>query len=637
MHLLKSFFFPSEVILKLLKRLGIALFTLFLTRVIFYIANSDGFSAVTIFDFIAGSWFDAITIAIFFMPYYALYLIPIPLDYRNSKVYKVVFRVFFHLLNAMMMLFNLIDVEYFKFTSKRSTADLFTLVGTGDDMSQLIGVFIKDFWFLIVLFILFIFLVDYLYRKTDKKEIHLDNKVNVYLVGVYRFIVWGIIFVVIARGGFGLRPVGIIEAANFTKVENSALVLNTPFTIIKTVGKKSLVLHDYMSLEEEGKLFNPIRTTNPLNTLPDKTNVVILILESFGSEYAGLNSKQSFTPFFDSILTQSLFFENAFSNGKKSIEAVPSILASLPTLMDNPYISSSYGNNKINSLATILKEEGYSSAFFHGATNGSMRFDGFAKQVGFDQYFGRKEYNDETHFDGTWGILDEYFNPWSAREMSRLKAPFLATLFTLSSHHPYYIPENRKALFKKGKEPICASLSYADYGLKKFFEEARKQPWFKNTVFVLCADHTPSTKSPFYNQRTQMYKIPIAFYYPNNVKLLKGKSQTVFQQIDIMPSLLDLLNLNKKFYSIGSSFNDENTVRQVVTYIEGSYYAFNKDYMLMFSNDKARNLYSHHSRKNNVQDSLQFYKKEGKIIENKLKAIIQRYSRDLIQNQTTVE
>ena len=100
---------------------------------------------------------------------------------------------------------------------------------------------------------------------------------------------------------------------------------------------------------------------------------------------------------------------------------------------------------------------------------------------------------------------------------------------------------------------------------------------------------------------------------------------------------MDLLNVNKKFYSIGSSFNDKCFDRQVVTYIEGSYCAFNKDYMLMFSNDKARNLYSHHYRKNNVQDSLQFYKKEGKIIENKLKAIIQRYSRDLIHNQTTVE
>ena len=634
MNFLRKLLTPSVVTLMLLMRLGISLFCLFLTRIVFFIANREAFTDVSFSDFFFGSWFDLITVSLLMLPYWALYLLPFVNNFRNSKVYRMFFRVSFHLLNSALLLFNLIDVEYFKYTSKRSTADLFSFVGTSNDMSQLVVAFVKDFWFLIVLFVVFISLVDFLYKKTERKIEEVDF---VYWKAILRFFVWSLIFLILGRGGFGLRPTGIIEASKFTKVENTALVLNTPFTIVKTFGKKSLSLKEFMPIEEEERLFNPIRETQPQNILPNQTNVFVLILESFGSEYAGLNSKNSFTPFFDSILGQSLFFKNGFSNGKKSIEAVPSILASIPTLMDSPYISSSYGNNKINSLATLLKKEGYSSAFFHGATNGSMRFDGFAKQVGFDSYYGRKEYNNDEHFDNTWGILDEYFNPWSARKMSELKEPFLASLFTLSSHHPYYIPENSIKHTFEGPEPLCASLSYADYSLRLFFEEAKKQPWFNNTIFVLVADHTPSTSSSFYNKRTQMYKIPIGLYYPNKTALIKNSVDQVFQHVDIMPTILDLLNVQTKYYSFGSSYFDNSSEKQALVYIEGVHYAFGKNKMLSFSREKARNLYNHQSGRNYEQDSLLFYKKEVEMIENKTKAIIQRYSRDLIQNQTTVD
>jgi len=630
--MLKKLF--TDEIVSLLKKLSIVLVFLMASRLVFYVANFDSFNAVSFYDFIIGAWFDCITVAICFMPFYVLFLIPFKAAIRNSKWYKLFFRILFNGLNATLLLFNIVDVEYFKFTSKRSTADLFAFMGQESDMSQLFLAFFKDFWILIIVFLVFIYFADLLYCKTEKVMQVIVNRS--YFVDSIRYLIVLFLFIVVARGGFGLRPVGIIEASNYTRVENSALVLNTPFTIVKTYGKKALVLKDYMSLEEEEKLFNPIRTSHSANILPNKTNVVILILESFGEEFAGLESQNSFTPFFDSILENSLYFENAFSNGKKSIEAVPSILASIPTLMDNPYISSSYGDNKINSLPSILKEQGYASAFFHGATNGSMRFDGFANQVGFDYYFGRKEYGNEEHYDHTWGILDEYFNPWTAKKISSLPTPFMATLFTLSSHHPYYIPENRRGEFQKGPSPICASLGYSDDALRKFFKEAEKQPWFSNTLFVLCADHTPSTSSPYYSKRSQMYKIPIAFYYPKN-KQFKKKEKAVFQQIDIMPTLLDLLNIEKKYYSFGTSFYSQNEDRKAFTFIEGVHYVFDEQNMFTFSNDKARNLYNHQSRKKYVQDSLQLYKKEGQVIEKKLKAIIQRYSRDLIQNQTTVK
>jgi len=623
-----------EHIKAILKRMGIVLMFMFISRIVFYLVNKDSFNSVEISDFIIGSWFDCITIGIYFIPIYALYLLPIPI--RGYKWHAFFFKFLFHSTNAVILFFNIIDVEYFQFTSKRSTADLFSMTA-GNDMSQLIISFVKDFWLLILLFIAFIAFSEWLYRKTEKSfEKFKDGTKSFYLKNTLSFIVFVPLFFLIGRGGISIRPVGIIEASNYSKVENTALILNTPFTIIKTIGKEVLIQKEYLSEKEENKLFSPIKTSVPQHILPDGTNVMVIILESFGNEFVGsYNGGKSYTPFLDSIIGQSIHFEYGIANGKKSIEAVPAIIASIPSLMDNPYISSPYGNNKINSLAKILSDKGYETAFFHGATNGSMRFDGFAAQAGFQKYFGRAEYNNEKHSDKTWGILDEYFNPWTAREMSKLKQPFFSTLFTLSSHHPYFIPEKWKSIVTRGSQPICASINYADHSLKKFFEEAKKQPWFSKTLFVICADHSPATNSVLYSQRTQMYKIPIVIYHPG--KLLKPiREKKIFQQLDIMPTVLDLLNVKTKYYSFGNSYY-QNIDREAINFLGGAYQYFYKNKMLSFSNDKARNLYDFIVREEYTQDSLQFYTKKNVKVEKRLKAIIQRYNRDLILNQTKVE
>jgi phosphoglycerol transferase MdoB-like AlkP superfamily enzyme len=362
---------------------------------------------------------------------------------------------------------------------------------------------------------------------------------------------------------------------------------------------------------------------------------VVIMLESFGNEWVGaFNDSVSYTPFLDSLIGESWVFEYGFSNGKKSIEAVPAIVASMPSLMDNPYISSAYSNNELETLPSVLKKNGYSTAFYHGATNGSMRFNSFAKLAGFDEYFGRFEYGNDNHSDKTWGILDEYFNPWTARQLTKQKAPFFATLFTLSSHHPYFVPAHWKGKLKSGKYPICRSIHYGDVSLKYFFDQAKKEPWYNNTLFVLAADHTPSTSSSFYSERTQMYRIPILFFDPSG-KLPRKREKAVFQHIDIMPTVLDLVNVDADYYSIGQSYFSGDK-REAVTYLEGSYYYFYDDLMLVFSGDEPRSLVKYTAKRGARQQSLSLKSPKAKVMINRLKAIIQRYNRDLIRNQTHV-
>ena len=614
----------------LLKRLTWVFLCMQFCRVVFYFANQADFSLICTKDWFVGAGFDVLTICLFFLPFIILSLLPG--SFTKKRWYQWILRVVYIFLNSLLVFFNLIDVEYFRFTKKRSTVDVFEMVQGGNDLSQQLASYFRDFWLVMLLFIGFLVLTNLIFSKTVNKSEQLSRKLFKQLITLV--LTLGLT-IFIGRGGFVLKPLSPIDASQFTRIENTAFVLNTPFTMAKSWSKEGLQEKHYFSLKEEKSIFNPIHTTVPQHILPNKTNVVVLIVESFGNEWVGAaGAKKSFTPFLDSLTTESLYFKNGIANGKKSIEAVPSIFASLPSLLEIPYISSQYGNNRIEGLPRILKKEGYTSAFFHGASNGSMKFNGFAAQAGFDHYYGRKEYNNEKHYDGSWGILDEYFNPWTARKLSTLKQPFLASLFTLSSHHPFYIPPHMRGKLRKGPQPICEATHYGDYSLRKFFEMAKKQPWYKNTVFVLCADHTAATNNPKYNQRTEMYKIPIVFFDPRG-RLKKEKNEEIFQQIDILPTLLDVLNVKTKYYSFGNSYF-QNIEKEAVTYLDGSYYYFQNNFLLSFSQEKARYLYSLDSRTNKVVDSRINHSKESQKMVRRLKAMVQRYNRDLIHNQTTV-
>ncbi len=178
----KGFFILPKHVKSLLLQLGLVLLFLMLSRIVFYIANKDSFTEIAIKDFIISIWIDSVTISLLFLPYYTLFLLPF--QNRNNRYYKFFFRIFFHILNSTLLIFNLIDVEYFQFTNKRSTFDLFSIVGAGNDMLQLLTTFIKDFWWLILIFILFTYFVNYLYKKTEDYKIIYTSKKSFYIKNI---------------------------------------------------------------------------------------------------------------------------------------------------------------------------------------------------------------------------------------------------------------------------------------------------------------------------------------------------------------------------------------------------------------------------------------------------------------------
>ena len=533
------------------------------------------------------------------------------------------------------MLANSVDLAYFQFTLKRTNATVFNFFGgeIGNDLGRLLPLFLKEYWYVFAIWIILFLAMYYLYKKVEKNT-PLNWTTKQYILQLFSLIGFCAFSIIVYRGGFQLKPISIVSAAEYAPAQFVPLVLNTPFSILKTMDVSAITpsanwrIRDKEMLKE---LYNPIHLAERGEI--NKLNVVVIALESFSKEYIGaINGKsKGCTPFLDSLISESLTFTKAFSNGKTSIDGIPAIVSSIPTWMNEPFITSPYGSNQINSLANLLKEQGYSTAFFHGGTNGTMGFDAFANIAGYDDYYGRTEYNNENDYDGNWGIWDEEFLQFSANSINIKKQPFFATIFTLTSHHPYDVPKRYKSKFNEGLLPIEKSISYSDFALKKFFETAKKMPWYKNTLFVLTADHTGVSNDPYYTNIIGNYSIPLIYFMPDGK--LKGVDSTITQQIDIMPSVLDLLNFPSTYFSFGTSVFDTSALHFAFIFRNDLFHLIEKDHILEFDGDNSTSLYQYTSDSLLKVDLLYKELVISEKMENRTKAIIQTYQQSLIKNK----
>jgi phosphoglycerol transferase MdoB-like AlkP superfamily enzyme len=540
------------------------------------------------------------------------------------------------MINALLLAVNFIDTKFFDFEHKRLTADIFNPVWLGEDFITLLPAFIKDYWYLLLLWFVFVYLLYRLYPKVSIK------KTGIFPLTLRQVAYQSLLFILLmgigllgGRGGLQLKPLRVIHAAKYTTAKNIPLVLNTPFTIMKSIGAESFEVNRYFDTHTLDSIYSPIQSysSRPKELNP---NIVIIILESFSKEYVGYyNNYKGYTPFLDSLCRESLVFTRAYANGKRSIEALPSIIGGLPALTDNPYITSSFSSNKINTIPSLLNELGYQSAFFHGGKNGTMGFDQFANIAEFDHYFGMNEYPNPSDFDGNWGIYDEEYLCYVKDQLDHFPQPFFTTMFTLTSHHPYQIPSKYKTKFPKGNLNIHESIGYTDYALKKFFQQAQHSSWYQNTLFIITADHTAQSEYDYYNNQAGNYAIPMLLFHPKDT-LFRGNRGYITQQTDIFPTIMEYCGYPNPFVAFGKSMLSDTTHRVTVNYMNGIYQLIAKNYLLQFDGKKSIAFY--HLQEDPLLDSNIIHTSDRYLeYEKKLKAIIQSYQERLTENNLTVQ
>lgn len=616
------------------------LFTL--TRLVFVWCNSslyaDHMSASYLMHLmLAGLRFD--TTAILYLNCWMIVAFLLPLHWKenNQKVFSVC-RWLYVIVNFIGISANLCDCAYFPFTGRRTTFNVLQEFGNEGNFLTIITNEALPYWYL---FVLAGVLVWGLWKLFRVPQITIGDGVKgmvsyyasqVVLLGVASGLTIGGM-----RGGFttAVRPITISNANQYVDhALDVGIVLNTPFSIMRTIGKKPFMDCNYLSDSDAQKYYTPLH--QPADSVQFKQmNVVVFILESFGKQAMA----RGYMPFLSELAHKGLSFEYSYSTGRKSIDGMPSVLSSIPSFVEPFFLTPASMNDLSGIAGELTRNKGYHSAFFHGAENGSMGFQAFAKATGFQEYYGRTEYNQDPRyhgdddFDGTWAIWDEEFLQFYCDKMSEMKQPFVTSVFTASSHPPYAMPERYQKKYPPTNPRIFACVGYSDNALRLFFEKASKQAWFKNTVFVLTADHTSESIDPQYTCDIGRYKVPIVIYAPSIPELSGLDKERLISQADIMPTILGILGYDKPYVAFGQDvLNTKPEDTYAVNYMgENGYYQFLQgDWMIQFDGEKVAHAYRFKEDSLLTKDLKNQYPKE---YENRLKSLVQQYMYRMNHNQ----
>lgn len=625
------------------------MFLFLICRILFYAFNKIYFPGIDISGvwklFVGGLRFD--TTAVLYTNILYIFLMSIPFTFKYRKGYQKGLDILFVFTNSVALLANCADFIYYRFTIKRTTWSVLKEFSNEHNMHLLVGGFIIRYWYVVLIWLAMICILILITKKivVGKKPAYPLWQVFV----VQSILMAGVVYLFIAgaRGGFlhSTRPITLSNAGEYVKKPKEMfIVLNTPFCIYRTIRSTDYERANYYTDQKEmRKEFNPIHQPDSLTAPFKPLNVVVLIWESFGKEMVGgynhdleNGTYKGYTPFVDSLMTQSKVFWYSFANGAKSIEAIPSVLTSIPGIRE-PFITTRYTDNTLPSMPKMLEEKGYHTSFFHGAPNGSMGFQAFVNLIGVQQYFGKTEYANDKDYDGIWGIWDEEFLQFWAKKMNTFKQPFQSTLFTVSSHDPYNLPDRYKNKFPKGALPVYETMGYTDHALKRFFDVAKTMPWYKNTLFIITADHAATLAHyPEYQTSVGNFSIPILFYCPSDSTMKGIDRSKLVQQIDILPSVMGYLNYDKPYFAFGKNVFSKDSKNYAINY-DGVYQWYNGPYVLQFDGQKAVGLYNYQKDRLLKQNLAGTLPQVQAPMEAEVKAFIQQYVNGMLDDKLKLE
>jgi phosphoglycerol transferase MdoB-like AlkP superfamily enzyme len=470
--------------------------------------------------------------------------------------------------------FAIVNWEFFHFIGKKMTWDIFTM---GEDVNDQLFQISYNYWYL-TLTILFTCLILWkCYPKERKRTLMTSlswGKIIPINISIFILVAIGI------RGGLQIRSLSPKDAFSGGDYKLGVLSLNTAYGFVRSIGEKGESRKKFFKSDQEA--ISKIQQIRPLlsNKLNHKKmNIMVVIMESFALEYIDYANK---APFFTSMKDKGVYFPYHFSNGKRSMDAIPSLVAGLPSIIGPPIYKSVYQSNSFYALPQILDDHGYTSWFFHGGKRGTMGFAAYTKSIGFDRYFSMDDYPTMDDFDGHWGIWDDKYFPYVADELDNIQKPFFAGLFSLSSHQPFGVPEEFEERFVEGSMGIHRTIEYADFALQNFFETAKTKEWYENTLFIVTADHTHWMETKKYDNQLGWYRVPMLFYHPK-MDLSGLQNNKVTQHADIMKTILDFLGIeDEKKLLFGRSLLTESQGRAIVR--RGSYFNYiQKDQFVEFN------------------------------------------------------
>lgn len=557
----------------LLRRIVLLYIVLLLCRIVFYCYNYAligplGWQEVLT---LAGGGLKFDTVSVLYANLLFIVLSLLPFHFRERSWYRRILFWYYAVINSLLIVaVNLADCVYFRYTQKRFTADEIFFADNSNSV-QLVLKFAAENWYLLLVGAVLIWLLVWGYGRKITPRSPLREGWVYYSVNTGLLVIAILLGIAGMRGGVTrmTRPITLSNATLYASTSEKAnLILSNPFCILRTIGSGGSVKYTrYFSPEKLDEYFTPTHRPDSSAVNLEGRNVMVFILESMSAEHSaylkpelyGNGTQPGYTPFLDSLMRQSLCFGQMYANGTRSIQAMPAVLGSIPSFKQ-PFVLMPQSLGKSRQLPQILRDKGYRTAFFCGSERGSMGFGAYARSAGIDRLLSREDYeaaHGTEDFDGYWGIWDEPFLQFTGEELSKMQEPFFATLFTLSSHHPFVVPEQYADKLPAGTTKIHKPVAYEDLAFRNFYRRFKDEEWFRRTIFVFVADHVSSEKMA---EETRSYPgnyhIVGFIHTPDGALAPQFLAQTV-QQIDIMPTLLGLLGNREPYFAFGRDILNE--------------------------------------------------------------------------------
>lgn len=405
-----------------------------------------------------------------------------------------------------------------------------------------------------IIFIILLFLLAwFVFRKTTKH--FFDNKLSI-IQALLPFIVTAIMIVIMFRGGVQMLPVNESAAAFSENVTLNHIATNPAWHLghnLNQAKSENAAFYkfygDKVAEEHVKKLFEtPVDLMPVLNN--KKPNIVIIMLESFTADVVGaMGGEAGISPTIDSLIHDGLSFKNIYSSGARTDQAFVAVLSGFPAQPNQSIMRFPDKTAKLPSLPAELKKQGYNTSFYYGGDLDFSNLNTYLVNCGFEHITGKKKFKQQ-QLSAKWGAHDEFVFEKNLNDLKQSKEPFFSVVMTLSSHEPYDIPMKTPFGKANANEQFKGSAWYADHSLGNYLAAAKKEPWFKNTLFVVVADH--GNKIPRDRSYYSHYIRHIPMIMAGDVVKNIYKNKIVYStgsHHDIASTLLHQLGLNADMFN----------------------------------------------------------------------------------------
>ena len=489
-----------------------------------------------------------------------------------SKIYRNLFFLFIEIIATLYSFLSIADIEFYK--------ELGTHLNILSWQPTVLSLELWQFvWFEypVIYYLFSITTISYLWYKLLTKIIQKQKQQSGSFFSSISFFIIGFLLIgTFIRGGWQQRPIDWGHAifsdnpfANQTALNplfnlgRSVIQLNSEKNIAKLVkymDNSSALLMTQKTIKTPREIFTDSSSFKReiIKSHVIKPNIVLVVLESFLGKYCGSANSGGIdvTPNLNHMADKGINCTRTIALGKRSAYGLSTILCSWPPLPGFPLISQVESQQEVETVASLLKDIGYSTWFMYGGDADFDNMKGFVLANGFDHLIEQNDFSKNT--PGTmWGVFDEYLFDYAESILDTSQVPVLLTMFTTTNHQPWEIPEQMEKVIphflnkNKGIKKVMRTMAYTDYIIGEFIEDNRSEAWFQNTIFVFISDHGINEYSGMYEDPRNAH-IPFIIYSPAIITKSKRINE-VTSQIDVVPTLLHLIGYNKPFELLGTN------------------------------------------------------------------------------------